>query len=110
VGASGVEYYSSKGAGIPGWDRVLLVTTLKRASLYVLPLTANGQAAAGRFSRYFQSDNRYRDTAVSPDGKTIYIATDPGGMAEAVVGGATTSMENRGAILAFTYEGEGGAV
>ena len=110
VGASSVEYYPSKGAGIPGWDRVLLVTTLKRGSLYVLPLTANRQAAAGKFSRYFQSENRFRDSAVSPDGKTIYIATDPGGLAEALAGGTTRTMQDRGAILVFTYEGEGGAV
>ena len=89
VGASGIEYYASKGKGIPGWDKVLLVTTLKRGSLYVLPLTADGKAAAGHISRYFQSENRYRDTAVSPDGRTIYIATDPGGLAEALAGGAT---------------------
>ncbi len=109
VGASSIEYYASKGAGVPGWDRVLLVTTLKRGSLYIQPLTANGQAAAGHMSRYFQSDNRYRDTAVNPDGRTIYIATDAGGLAEAVAGGTTTRMENPGAILAFTYEGEGAA-
>jgi PQQ-dependent dehydrogenase (s-GDH family) len=108
TGASSIEYYESKNHGVPGWDKVLFVTTLKRGSLYVLPLAANGQAAAGRFSRYFQSDNRFRDTAVSPDGRTIYIATDPGGMAEAVAGGTTRTMENPGAILAFTYEGEGG--
>ncbi len=65
--------------------------------------------AAGHMSRYFQSENRYRDTAVSPDGKTIYIATDPGGLAEALAGGATRRMQNPGAILAFTYEGEGDA-
>ncbi len=84
VGASSIEYYASKGKGIPGWDKVLLVTTLKRGSLYVLPLTADGKAAAGHFSRYFQSENRYRDTAVSPDGRTIYIATDSDGLAEAL--------------------------
>ena len=84
VGASSIEYYQSKGTGIPGWDKVLLVTTLKRGSLYVQPLKANGQAADGKMSRYFQSNNRFRDTAINPDGKTIYIATDPGGLAEAV--------------------------
>jgi len=110
VGASSIEYYASRAKGIPGWDRVLLITTLKRGSLYVLPLTANGQAAAGHMSRYFQSENRYRDTAVSPDGRTIYIATDPGGMAEALAGGATRTMQDRGAILAFSYEGEGTAM
>ena len=107
VGASSIEYYASKGKGIPGWDRVLLVTTLKRGSLYVLPLTANGQAAAGHMSRYFQSENRYRDTAIHPNGRTIYIATDPGGLAEARGGGATRTMQNPGAILSFTYVGEG---
>src|SRR3954453_13788692 len=107
VGVSDVEFYESKDKGIPGWDKVLLVTTLKRGSLYVLPLSADGKAAAGRFSRYFQSENRFRDTAVSPDGRTIYIATDPGGVAGATDGGTTSKMENSGAIIAFTYSGEG---
>ncbi len=107
VGVSDVEYYESKGKGILGWDKVLLVTTLKRGSLYVLPLSANGKTAADHFSRYFQSENRFRDSAVSPDGKTIYIATDPGGVAGAADASTTTKMENPGAILAFTYAGEG---
>ena len=105
VGVSSIEHYQSK--GIPGWDRVLLVSTLKRGSLYVLPLTPDGKAAAGAFSRYFRSENRFRDTAVSPDGKTIYVATDFGGLAEAAAGGITTKMQDAGAILAFTYMGEG---
>jgi PQQ-dependent dehydrogenase (s-GDH family) len=107
VGASSIEYYASKGKGIPGWDKVLLVTTLKRGSLYVLPLSADGKSAAGHFSRYFQSENRYRDTAVSPDGRTIYIATDVGGLGEALAGGPNTKMHDPGAILAFTYVSEG---
>ncbi len=106
VGISGVEYYGAKN-GIPGWDHVLLITTLKRGSLYVLPLAANRKKAAGHMSRYFQSENRYRDTAVSPDGKTIYVATDPDGLAESRDGGVTSNMADKGAILAFTYEGEG---
>ena len=109
VGASSIEYYESKGKGIPGWNKVLLVTTLKRGSLYVVPLTAGGKTTDGHMWRYFQSENRYRDTAISPDGRTIYIATDPGGLAEAVGGGATGTMQNPGAILAFTYVGEGAA-
>jgi PQQ-dependent dehydrogenase (s-GDH family) len=109
VGASSIEYYASKGKGIPGWNQVLLVTTLKRGSLYVVPLAAGGKATDGRMSRYFQSENRYRDTAVSPDGRTIYIATDPGGTAEALGGGTTNTMQNPGAILSFTYVGEGSA-
>ena len=109
VGVSSLEHYESKGDGILGWDRVLLVTTLKRASLYVVPLRADGQAVAGRMSRYFQSDNRFRDIAVHPGRRTLYIATDAEGVAEALAGGVTTKMRNPGAILSFTYEGEGGA-
>lgn len=108
VGVSDVEYYESRGQGIPGWDKVLLVTTLKRGSLYVLPLSADGKKTVGHFSRYFQSENRFRDTAVSLDRRTIYIATDPGGVAGAADAGTAAKMENPGAILAFTYAGEGG--
>jgi PQQ-dependent dehydrogenase (s-GDH family) len=108
VGVSSIEFYGApRNTGIPGWEKVLLVTTLKRGSLYVVALSADGQSVRGPFARYFQSDNRYRDTAVSPDGKTIYIATDSGGLAEAMAGGTTRSMTNRGSILAFTYVGEG---
>ncbi len=107
VGTSAIEFYSGKKGGIPGWDKVLLVATLKRGSIYVLPLKADGKTAAGKFWRYFQSENRYRDTAVSPDGRTIYVATDPSGVTEAIGGSGTTTMEDRGAILAFTYTGEG---
>ena len=108
VGVSSIEYYGApRNGGIPGWEKMLLVPTLKRGSLYVVALSADGQRVQGPFSRYFQSDNRYRDTAVSPDGRTIYIATDAGGLAEAMAGGTTRSMTNRGSILAFTYVGEG---
>jgi mono/diheme cytochrome c family protein len=108
VGVSSVEYYGApRNSGIPGWEKVLLVTALKRGSLYVVALSGDGQSVRGPFSRYFQSDNRYRDTAVSPDGRTIYIATDPAGLAEATAGGTTRAMINKGSILAFTYVGEG---
>jgi PQQ-dependent dehydrogenase (s-GDH family) len=116
VGASSIEYYASNAEGIsgsngargiPGWNKVLLVTTLKRGSLYVVSLTADGKKTKGHMSRYFQSENRYRDTAISPDGRTIYIATDTSGLAEALGGGTTSTMQNPGAILAFTYVGEG---
>ncbi len=100
VAVSSVEHFQSKELG-----RVLLVPALKRGSLYVVPLTADGKRASGYISRYFQSENRYRDTAVSPDGKTIFIATDPGGLAEGADGGVVRTMLDSGAILAFTVGG-----
>jgi PQQ-dependent dehydrogenase (s-GDH family) len=108
VGLSGIAYYGGRGdAAIPGWERSLVLTTLKRGSLYVLPLDASRRKAGGPIRRYLQSQNRYRDVAVHPDGRTIYVATDSGGLVEARGGGTTSDLEDRGAILAFRYSGEG---
>jgi PQQ-dependent dehydrogenase (s-GDH family) len=104
VGASSVEYYGA--GGVPGWGKVLLVTALKRGSLYVIPLDDTGQRVNGAITRHFQSEDRYRDTAVSPDGKTIFIATDSSGLVEKIGGGTTWKMQHPGAILAFTYQSE----
>ncbi len=104
VGATSIEWY--EGGAIPGWDRVLIVSTLKRGSLYVVPVDASGQRASGPISREVRTANRYRDTAVSPDGRTIYVATDSSGLAEAPDGGPLKQLDNPGAILAYTYAGE----
>ena len=109
VAPSSIEVYMPKGGGIPGWDNSLIVTTLKRGSIYRIPLAADGRSLRGPIERFFRSQNRFRDTAFSPDRKTIYVATDNGGMAEAIAGGTTTAMRNPGSILVFTYTGEGGA-
>ena len=106
VAPSSIETYMPKaGEGIPGWENSLIVTTLKRGSIYRVPLAADGRTLRGPMERFFQSENRFRDTAFSPDKKTIYVATDNGGLAEALGGGTTTVMQNPGAILVFTYKG-----
>lgn len=105
VAASSIEAYRPATGGIPGFDNALLVTTLKRGSIYRIPLSADGQTRAGPIERYLHTRNRYRDTAISPDHRTIYVATDPGGITEGLAGGVTDQLANRGAILAFTYSG-----
>jgi mono/diheme cytochrome c family protein len=107
VGITSVEYYEGGDDRIPGWDKVLLAPTLKRGSIYVLPLDEDGQAVEGTVERYFQTNNRYRDVAVSADGKTIYVATDATGLAENTEGGTTSELANPGEIIAYTYSGEG---
>jgi len=106
VGPSSIEYYEAGDTGVSGWKKVLFVTTLKRGSLYSIPLDDSGQKVSGPITRHFQSEDRFRDTTVSPDRRTIYIAVDFEGLAEAIGGGTTQVMDNPGAILAFTYEGE----
>lgn len=106
IGPSSVEYYEAGDTGVPGWEKVVFVAGLKRGSLYVVPLDESGQKASGPITRHFQSEDRFRDTTVSPDRRTIYVAVDSRGLAEAIGGGTTRAMDNPGAILAFTYEGE----
>lgn len=106
VAASSIEVYQPKpGQGVPGWENSLIVTTLKRSSLYLVPLAADGRTLRGPIERFFQSVNRFRDTAVSPDMKTIYVATDNGGAAENSDGSPANTVQNPGQILAFTYTG-----
>jgi len=47
----------------------------------------------------FNTVNRYRDLALSPDKRTIYIATDNGGYARDGSGRATDKMANPRAML-----------
>ena len=101
VAASSIEVYRPATGGIAGFDNALLVTALKRGSVYRVPLSADGQTASGPIERYFLTDNRYRDLAISPDGQTIYVATDPGGLHEALAGGVGDTVANAGAILVF---------
>ena len=45
--------------------------------------------------------------ALSPDMKTMYVATDASGLVGTMDGGAGTTLQNPGAILVYTYTGEG---
>ena len=105
IAPSSIEAYRPAKGGIPGFDNALLVTSLKLGSLFRLPLSADGQTVAGPIERYFQTENRYRDLAISPDGHTIYIATDTDGWHETLAGGASDKVVNSGAILVFKYNG-----
>jgi hypothetical protein len=106
VAPSSIETYFPSAGGVPGWENSLIVTTLKRGSIYRIPLAADGRTLRGPIERYLRSENRFRDTAFSPDKTTMYVATDSGGMAEALSGGTTTTMQNPGSILVFTYSGD----
>lgn len=107
VAASSMQaYFPKAGEGVPGWEHSLLVTTLKRGSIYRIPLSEDGQTVAGPIERYFQSENRLRDMALSPDMKTMYVATDVSGLVGTMDGGAGTTLQNPGAILVYTYKGE----
>ena len=52
----------------------------------------------------FRTTNRYRDVAINPNGRTIYIATDNAGRTTSRTGEMTQELEHPGAIIQFTYD------
>ncbi|MFE7558904.1 glucose/sorbosone family PQQ-dependent dehydrogenase [Kitasatospora sp. NPDC057500] len=102
VAPSSLTYYAKD--GVRGWKNSLLITTLKDGSVYRLKVGADGNAV-GDAERLWTTQNRYRATALSPDGRTVYVATDSAGLVRDVNTGApTTALENPGAILAFSLQ------
>ena len=90
---------------IPGWNNTMLMTTLKAGKIFQLTLNENGTSLMKDPTALFQSENRYRDLAFSPDGSTLYVITDSFGPAQAIGGGATTDLWNPGSLLEFRYIG-----
>ncbi|MBD0711863.1 quinoprotein glucose dehydrogenase [Streptomyces sp. CBMA291] len=102
VAPSSLTYYAKD--GVPGWKDSLLVTTLKDGSVHRLKVTPNGRNV-GNPERLWTSQNRYRAIALSPDGMTVYVATDSAGLVRDVHTGApTTKLTNPGAILTFRVQ------
>lgn len=103
IGPSSIDFYPEDGA-IPGWGNALLVTALKNGAVYVLKL--NGASRGIRDAdRVLDTVNRYRDLALRPDARAIYVATDSGGIARDAACGGTDQLAHPGAILEFTYTG-----
>lgn len=110
IAPSSVLYYDADENGIPEWANSVLIPTLKHGTLYVQKLSEDGKSAEGEPTAWFSTQNRYRDVIVSPDGQTVYIATDAFGSAAQKFGEGLNSstLHNPGAILMFTYGEEGG--
>lgn len=104
IAPASIAYYPKDGA-IKGWGNSLLVSSLKNGALYRLVLNADGKTIQGDAIKYFHSQNRYRMILVSPDSKTLYIATDKAGNVLDAEGKPANSMANPGAIIEFTYTG-----
>jgi hypothetical protein len=52
---------------------------------------------------YFKAQDRYRDLAISPDGRRIYVVTDAHGRVLTATGEPTAELAHAGALLEFTY-------
>ena len=104
IAPGGLSVYSTD-RGIPGWSDSLLVLSLIRGTVYRLKLAADGRSVQGDPMEMLRTANRYRDVAVSPDGWSIYLATDPTGPVRAGDGPVSQNLANPGAILEFRYVG-----
>ncbi len=94
IAPSGVEVYKATGAGaIPGWSNSVLIASLLRGSIIRVKLSADGTQAVGKPIQYFPTGNRYRDVAVSADGRTIFVSVD-----------GWPPRDHAGAILAFSLD------
>jgi PQQ-dependent dehydrogenase (s-GDH family) len=105
VAPSSLRLYKSN--VIPGWENNLLMTTLKAGRIFKIALEDNGTALAEKPVELFRSENRYRDIAFSPDGRTIYVITDMMGPVQAMKKGPitpTTELWSPGSLLVFRYE------
>lgn len=103
VAPSGIEVYSSGQIG--SWRNSLLVTTLKRGTLYRYKLNAAGDAITGDSIPYFKGQGRFRDICMNQGQTAIYLATDNTGTTSNPSGGYVGSPPNPGSILEFFYTG-----
>jgi PQQ-dependent dehydrogenase (s-GDH family) len=103
IAPGGIDLYTSD--RVPGWRSSLLALSLIRGVVYRLRLSADGRSISAPPVEMFPTANRYRDIALNPDGRTIYVATDVDGPSRDA-SGATRSLANPGSILEFTYAGK----
>ncbi|GAA4605984.1 PQQ-dependent dehydrogenase (s-GDH family) [Actinoplanes octamycinicus] len=94
VAPSSLDFYDAP--GIPGWRGSLLMPALKDGTVYRIPLGRHTDPIPE-----LRTVDRYRDVAISPDGRTVFVATDPAGSALGRNGKPTTKLEHPGAVLAF---------
>ncbi|MEN0048459.1 MAG: glucose/sorbosone family PQQ-dependent dehydrogenase [Bacteroidota bacterium] len=103
VAPSSLEVYEND--AIPTWQNSLLITSLKRGRIYRYQLSADGTTIIGDTTQHFYTQNRYRDIALHPDGKTFYVLCDVTGRTSDASGlRPTSNLRNPGNILKFTLE------
>jgi trimeric autotransporter adhesin len=113
-GWSGLDLYTNK--LIPGWKKSLVASGLKWGRLIKLNLNATGTAtlpsnAIGSSANetdtitYFQSTNRYRDLAFSPNGKDIFVVMDNSSATSGPGVGNPTSAGCPGCVIKYSFLG-----
>jgi PQQ-dependent dehydrogenase (s-GDH family) len=98
---SSIAVYTAN--AIPGWHNSLLLPTLKGNKLIRIKLNGNGDRVASDTICYFKNKVRYRDIAISTDGKKIYLAIDSTAASSNPAKENPEKIYNPGSIMEFTY-------
>jgi PQQ-dependent dehydrogenase (s-GDH family) len=98
---AGLDVYASD--AIPGWNPSILVAGMMSGAIFRIPLPAAADAPL----TYFKGQDRYRDLAIAPDGRRIYVVTDASRRTITAAGEPTAELAHPGALLEFTYVGAG---
>jgi PQQ-dependent dehydrogenase (s-GDH family) len=93
---AGLDVYTS--TAIPGWRSSILVAGMMSGTIFRFPLSGTDAPLT-----YFKAQDRYRDLAISPDGRRIYAVTDAHGRVLTPAGQATAALAHPGALLEFSY-------
>jgi hypothetical protein len=104
VANSSLAYYPARQDAVPGWADSLVMTNLKDGTVYQMALRDNG-TRIGAVTVLWKDRNRYRDTAFSPDGRSVYVATDSVGVVRDASGVPTFDLTDRGSIIEFRWTG-----
>jgi PQQ-dependent dehydrogenase (s-GDH family) len=101
IGPGSIDFYDSP--AIPGWRQSLIVTGMRTGALYRVALAADGRSVAGPALLYFKQDDRYRDLAISADGRRLFVVTDNEGSLLDAQWQRIEVVAHPGALLEFTY-------
>lgn len=102
-GTGSIDVYTSD--AIPGWKNSLLLPSLKHGHLIRLALNRQGNGITGDTLMYFTLPVRYRDLAVSADGKKIYLSTDSAAVSSGPSSENPQQVSYQGCIIEYTFEG-----
>lgn len=102
VAPSSLDIYED--IDIPTWQNSLLVVSLKKGKIFKYDLSSDGNSIVGDSTGYWYTQNRYRDMAIDPDGKTFYVITDNSGQTSGPSGSNTSNLTNPGTILKFEFQ------
>lgn len=101
IGPGSIDYYDSP--AIPGWRPSLLVTGMRTGAIYRVPLAGDGRTVSGAPLLYFKQNDRYRDLAIAPDGRRIFVVTDNMGSVLDANWQRVEQVAHPGALIEFTY-------